>query len=96
MQSLTDVAVAADGTVFVADLANFRIQYFTATGSFLGMWGKKGDGPGEFNYAYGVAVSSDGGRVYTAEMRNHRVQYFRKSGHAVLPTSLGRVKALFE
>jgi len=91
----TGVAVAPDGTVFVADLGNFRIQYFTPTGSFLGTWGKKGDGPGEFDYAYGVAVSPGAVRVYTAEMRNHRVQYFRKSDPAVSPTSLGRVKALF-
>jgi len=95
MQVPTGIAVAPEGDVFIADLGNFRIQYFTASGSFLGMWGKRGDGPGEFDYAYGVAVARTADRVYTVEMHNHRVQYFRKSEPAVAPTSLGRVKALF-
>lgn len=89
------IAVAPNGNVFIAELANSRVQYFTATGSHLGMWGTKGSGPGEFDYPWGIAVSRTGERVYTAEMHNHRVQYFRESEPAVLPASLGRVKALF-
>ena len=44
----TGVAVAPSGRVYVADLFNFRIQYFTPTGSFLGTWGKYGFGDGDF------------------------------------------------
>jgi len=38
------VAVAPDGTVYVADSRNSRIQRFSATGTFLGTWGSPGSG----------------------------------------------------
>ena len=42
------VAVGTDGIVYVADMSNWRVQYFSADGSFLGTWGRVGGGPGEF------------------------------------------------
>ena len=42
------VAAAADGTVYVTDSSNDRIQRFTSTGAFLGKWGHKGSGDGQF------------------------------------------------
>jgi DNA-binding beta-propeller fold protein YncE len=80
--------------IFVADVWNHRVQYFTRLGSFLGKWGSRGSGPGEFAYPGAVAVGSNG-YVYVTEEGNCRVQYFRWSPPAVAPTSLGRVKALF-
>ena len=35
----SDVAVAPDGTVYVADWGNHRIQRFSADGTFLSTWG---------------------------------------------------------
>jgi hypothetical protein len=35
--------------VFAADLCNHRIQIFTEDGTFIGKFGKNGNGPGEFN-----------------------------------------------
>jgi len=90
------VTVGADGRVFVADSGNHRIQYFTSTGSFLGKWGGPGFLPGRFNNPYDVAVSNDGRRVYVCDRDNHRIQYFRRVYPAVLPESLGKVKALFK
>jgi DNA-binding beta-propeller fold protein YncE len=90
------VAVSDDGRVFVAEYDGERVQYFTSTGSFLGKWGKRGGMKGEFLGPADVAVTADGGLVYVVETFNHRVQYFRWSEPAVVPTSLGRIKALFE
>lgn len=91
----TDVVYSARlRRVFVADVWNHRVQYFTPMGSFLGKWGSYGTGPGEFHYPVGVAVAPNG-YVYVTEEGNYRVQYFRWAEPAVTPTSLGRVKALF-
>jgi hypothetical protein len=71
------VAVATDGTVYVADAGNgnHRIQHFSATGTFLGTWGGQGSGDGQFNNPFGVAVAPDG-TVYVADGGNHRIQVF--------------------
>ena len=73
------MAVAPNGTVYVADYGNSRIQYFTADGDLLGMWGKNGTAEGLFNKPNGVAI--DGlGRVFIADDFNNRVQVFTADG----------------
>jgi DNA-binding beta-propeller fold protein YncE len=73
------VAVASDGSVYVADLDNHRIQKFTSAGVFVSQWGTQGPGDGKFQYPAGVAVASDGS-VYVADLDNHRIQKFTSAG----------------
>ena len=89
------VSVGRSGNVYIGDQLNHRVQYFTATGSFLGKWGKRGTGNGEFVWPNDVFVLPSGKRAYVADGLNDRVQYFRRSDPAVVPESLGKVKALF-
>lgn len=84
------IAVAADGTVYVADTWNHRIQRFSPEGTFLNTWGQFGQaGPdqsaGELNYFYGprdIAVGADG-MVYVTDTGNKRVQVFNADGRFV-------------
>ena len=46
---------------------------------FVSKWGAWGDGEGQFDFPYGVAIDS-GGYVYVADAGNHRIQKFDSDG----------------
>jgi len=71
----TGIAIASDGSAYVVDMSNNRIQYFTPTGTFIGKWGSQGSGDGQFIYPSGIAIAPNG-YLYVADSYNHRVQYF--------------------
>jgi peptidylamidoglycolate lyase len=76
----TDVAFAADGSVYVSDgYGNSRVAKFSAEGKFLLDWGHKGQGPGEFDLPHSIAVDAQG-RVYVADRMNVRIQIFDANG----------------
>ncbi len=73
----TSIAVGADGTVYVADFYNDRIQKFTAEGSFLTAFGTLAQGPGHSEIA--LAVDADG-TVWSANFAGNRVEMWRPAG----------------
>ena len=83
------VDVAPDGTVYVTDSMNGRIQAFDATGEFLRIIGRMGDTPGSLARPKGVAVDSEG-HVYVVDAAFSNVQIFDSGGKLLLPfASLG-------
>jgi len=75
----TDVAVGADGRVYVVDSGRHRVTYYDATANPLGHFGEEGKGDGEMNGPVGIAVGPDG-TVYVADRGNQRLQAFRADG----------------
>jgi peptidylamidoglycolate lyase len=76
----TDVAVASDGSFYVSDgYGNSRVVKFSSTGDYLLEWGRKGDGPGEFNTPHAIDIDQDN-NVYVADRENNRVQVFNSHG----------------
>lgn len=82
----TGVAIAPDGSIFVSDgharnrSNNARVVKFSPDGTFIGVWGRPGDGPGEFREPHDIAVGGSRGYVYVADRLNDRVQVFEQDG----------------
>jgi sugar lactone lactonase YvrE len=87
-QNPRDIALAADGSLYVSDTSNNRIQHLAADGSVLQVWGSfadisKGAAPGgTFYEPWGIAVGLDGS-VYVADIWNHRIQKFTADGEFI-------------
>src|SRR5947207_10621673 len=81
--SPSDVVVAPNGDIFVADghggNDNERIVKFSKDGKFIKAWGKKGSGPGEFDSPHSIAIDSRG-RLFVADRTNNRIQIFDQDG----------------
>ena len=80
----SDVAVAPNGDIFVADGhdtgSNMRIVKYSKDGKFIKAWGKPGTAPGEFNVPHGIAFDSKG-RLFVADRANNRLQIFDQDGN---------------
>jgi DNA-binding beta-propeller fold protein YncE len=75
-----DIAFGTNSDLYIADgYGNNRVAQFSADGTFIRSWGKRGVGEGEFNLPHGIAVDSRG-RVLVADRENFRVQIFDAKG----------------
>jgi DNA-binding beta-propeller fold protein YncE len=86
------LAVDRDGSLYVADTLNNRIEIFDGDGKFVSTFGKAGDGPGYFARPKGVAIDSDN-HIWVVDGMEDRVQVFNQEaqllisfgGHGLLP-----------
>lgn len=93
--SPSDVAVAMNGDIFVADSHSFdsgnnRVVKFSKDGKFIKAWGKTGYAPGEFRMLHSIAIDMQG-RVFVADRGNNRIQIFDPEGNFLTQwTQFGR------
>jgi sugar lactone lactonase YvrE len=95
----SDVVVAANGNIFVADGhgddTNARIVKFSKDGKFIKSWGRKGSGPGEFDTPHSIVLDSQG-RLFVADRGNSRIQIFDQDGKFIAQwKQFGRPSGLF-
>lgn len=78
------IAVGPDGSVYVTDTWNHRIQKFTADGKFIMTWGFFGQGetPEAFYGPRGLAIDAQG-RVYVTDTGNKRIVVFDANGNFI-------------
>jgi predicted membrane-bound mannosyltransferase/sugar lactone lactonase YvrE len=86
------MALAPDGSVYVADSRNNRILHFDASGTLINQWGTSSGNdpshpnpaapPSTFNEPWGVAVGLDGS-VYVTDTWNNRIQKFTAAGQFI-------------
>lgn len=74
------VAVAPDGSLYVADAGLRRVFELSPSGALLTSWGGPGRRPGRFAEPSGIAVDASGD-VFVADRFADRVQKFSSDGH---------------
>jgi len=72
------VAFAPDGSFYVADVGNFRVQAFDKDRNFVREWGAFGTDDGQFARAWSIAT--DGTTVYVGDDTRMDIQAFDTNG----------------
>ncbi len=75
------IAVGGDGSIYVGDFGNKRVQKFSSNGEYITEWGKSGKQSGEFHYPSGIAIHGDS--VFVADRDLNRIQKFSTDGEFV-------------
>ena len=79
----TNIAIGADGDVYVVETSNFRVQQFTAEGKPVRMYGDIGTESGTFSRPKGIALDRNG-RIYVGDAAFQNVQIFDSEGRLLL------------
>ena len=79
LRSPGDIAIDAQGNLWIANKGSHRIEKFDAAGNFIDTYGTQGAGDGQFNRPASVAVDSEG-NVLIADSNNHRIQKLNSEG----------------
>lgn len=76
----TNVAFAPNGDFYVSDgYVNSRVVHFNKDGKYLGQWGRKGTGDGEFDLVHDIVLDKRN-HLLVAERTNQRIQIFDLAG----------------
>lgn len=76
-------AVGPDGTLYVLDSGNFRVQAFDRDGTFLRAFGGAGINPGNFARPRGIAVDEQG-LIYVCDASFNNFQIFQPDGELLM------------
>jgi DNA-binding beta-propeller fold protein YncE len=79
----TNVAVNADGLVYVVDTIPNRVEVFDTDGNYVRGFGEQGNLPGSFARPKGIAIDSDG-HVYVADSEFNNFQIFTPEGRPLM------------
>ena len=76
----TNIAFAPNGDFYVSDgYINARVVRFSKDGKYIGQWGHKGTGDGEFDLVHDIVLDKRN-RLLVAERTNQRIQIFDLEG----------------
>lgn len=78
--SIVALAIDDAGRIYVADYQSSDIRVFDATGSPIRRIGRKGEGPGEFQFLAGIAWQRQAGILWAMDPVRHRLIAFDSTG----------------
>jgi diacylglycerol O-acyltransferase / trehalose O-mycolyltransferase len=73
------IEFAPDGSFYVLDVGNLRVQHFDSDRQLLGSWGGPGPGPGQYKDPIGLAVDA-AGVVYVLDDQRALVEMYDADG----------------
>lgn len=69
----------ATDRVYVTTGMNVQVVAYDLRGRYLGRWGARGTGNGQFTFTGGIGTDPQGG-VFVSDAQGHRIQYFDPDG----------------
>ncbi len=90
LSSVRDLVVAPDGFMFTADPRAGSIRLYDPNGRFVRMFGRQGQGPGEFSPAF-YLVGAAGDTVLAYDENRGYIHVYRRNGTFVRTQHLARV-----
>ena len=76
------LSIDGEGSIYVTDSGNARVQKFDSDGHFLASWGSSGTENGQFDYPVGIATYEN--FVYVVDKKLNKVQKFDSDGNFIL------------
>lgn len=64
---IRNITADAEGNIYVSDLGNYRIQVFNNQGLYLNSVGKRGEGPGEFQWTINLRIDTKSKDLYVID-----------------------------
>lgn len=83
-----DIALDANGNIFILDAGNFRVQKFSPEGKFLNTFGSRGQGPGELSYPLSLEID-DQGNLLVSDLSNNRISVYSQNGKYLRSFKMG-------
>jgi hypothetical protein len=77
--SINDIAVDKDGNIYLLDIRQGQIRAFDKNGGYLRSIGRKGQGPGEFQFPVQILVSPQQ-ELVVCDLMQRRVLFFSLDG----------------
>lgn len=91
----SDISIDKDGNIYVLDSGNFRIQKYDPEGNYMATFGRKGQGPGEFEGPESIDIDADG-NIYIADPGNNRVSVLSQDGKELRTFKTGKLVIPFK
>lgn len=79
----TNLAIGGDGSVYVTDTSNFRLQQFGADGQLIRVIGTQGSRPGTFSRPKGIALDREE-HIYVVDAAFQNIQVLGPDGGALM------------
>jgi hypothetical protein len=85
-ESAYNVKCDENGYVYVCDYKAHNVKLFDSSGIFIKTIGREGQGPGEFNMPYDIAITDE--RLIVWNMGNRRLDALNKDGELIKSVSI--------